>query len=91
MLPPAASLTGRTVVLDVAFASEGGGSSFEKVTLPFIEESVKAARELMGEDYWAYGLEANRPTWEAVGRYVHEQGLAPRVVTPEELFPVAVE
>src|SRR5258708_14938787 len=29
-----------------------------KVTLPFVEEQLKAARELMGEDFWAYGLEA---------------------------------
>jgi hypothetical protein len=36
VLPPASSLAGRVVVLDVAFASEGGGSSFDKVTLPFI-------------------------------------------------------
>ena len=44
-----------------------------------------------GKDFWAYGIEPNRPTWEAIGRYVHEQGLAPRVVLPEELFPVPVE
>jgi hypothetical protein len=37
------------------------------------------------------GLEPNRPTWEAIGRFVHEQSLAPRIVTPEELFPVKVE
>jgi len=36
VLPPAAQLEGRVVVLDVAFAAEGGGSSFEGVTLPFI-------------------------------------------------------
>jgi len=35
-LPPAAKLEGRVAVLDVAFASEGGGASFEKTTLPFI-------------------------------------------------------
>ena len=34
-----------------------------------------------------YGIEPNRPTWEAIGRYVHEQGLAPRLVLPEEMFP----
>ena len=34
----------------------------------------------------------NRPAFEAIGRYVHEQGLAPRVVTAEEMFvPEAVE
>src|SRR5262245_15055757 len=35
-LPPAERLAGRVAVLDIAFASEGGGSSFEKTTLPFI-------------------------------------------------------
>jgi hypothetical protein len=36
-LPPAEKLAGRVAVLDIAFASEGGGSSFEKTTLPFIK------------------------------------------------------
>lgn len=37
-LPDAETLTGRVVVLDIAFAaSAGGGVSFETVTLPFIE------------------------------------------------------
>src|ERR1700709_1779871 len=35
-LPHADKLSGRVAVLDVAFASAGGGSSFEKTTLPFI-------------------------------------------------------
>ncbi|HEY0710324.1 MAG TPA: hypothetical protein VGG33_26180 [Polyangia bacterium] len=35
-LPRAETLTGRVAVLDIAFAAEGGGSSFEKITLPFI-------------------------------------------------------
>jgi len=46
---------------------------------------------VFGKDFWAYGVEPNRPTWEAIGRFVHEQGLAPRVVTPGELFPAPVE
>ena len=29
-----------------------------KVTLPFVEEQLRAARELMGEDFWSYGLGA---------------------------------
>ena len=36
-LPAASTVVGRTVVLDVAFSSDGGGSSFEGVTLPFIK------------------------------------------------------
>ncbi len=35
-LPKPETLTGRVVVLDIAFAAEGGGSSFAKITLPFI-------------------------------------------------------
>src|SRR5260221_8369644 len=35
-LPKPKELEGRVVVLDVAFASEAGGSSYEKITLPFI-------------------------------------------------------
>jgi hypothetical protein len=29
------------------------------------------------KDFWPYGLEANRPTWTAIGQYVHKEGLAP--------------
>lgn len=36
-LPKAKSLDGRVVVLDIAFATEVGGASFNKVTRPFIE------------------------------------------------------
>ena len=61
-------------------------TSATKVTLPFIEESVKAARELMGEDYWPYGLEANRKTLETFLLHHHAQGLSSRLVRPEELF-----
>jgi hypothetical protein len=35
-LPSAETLQGRVVVLDIAFAAEGGGSSFAGVTIPFI-------------------------------------------------------
>jgi hypothetical protein len=35
-LPSADTLQGRVVVLDIAFAAEGGGSSFAGVTIPFI-------------------------------------------------------
>jgi len=29
----------------------------------------------MGDDYWRYGIEANRKELESVMRYTHEQGL----------------
>ena len=47
---------------------------------------MKAARELMGEDFWAYGVEPNRKTLETFLRHHHSQGLSPRLVKVEELF-----
>ena len=63
-----------------------GDTSATKVTLPFVEERLSEARTLMGEDFWAYGLEANRKTLEVFLRHHHAQGLSSRLVTPEELF-----
>jgi 4,5-dihydroxyphthalate decarboxylase len=60
-----------------------------RVALPFLIDHVEETWRVFGKDYWAYGLEANRPTWAAIGRYVHEQGLAPRVVSADELFTAA--
>jgi 4,5-dihydroxyphthalate decarboxylase len=61
-------------------------TSASKVTLPFMEERVKAARDLMGEDYWSYGIPANRKTLEYFLAQHHKQGLSARLVSVEELF-----
>lgn len=62
------------------------------VTLPFLEEQVAAARALMGEDYWPYGLAANRKTLDAFLKHHHAQGLSSRLVKAEELFhPATLE
>jgi 4,5-dihydroxyphthalate decarboxylase len=61
-------------------------TSATKVTLPFIEEQLAATRELMGEDFWPYGLESSRKTLETFLRHHHAQGLSSRLVKPEELF-----
>ncbi len=57
-----------------------------RLALPWLLDHVEEAWSVFGEDFWAYGLEANRPTLTALGRYVFEQGLSPRVVAAEELF-----
>jgi 4,5-dihydroxyphthalate decarboxylase len=57
-----------------------------KCTLPFVEEQLKAARELMGDDFWPYGLAPNRKVLETFLRHHHSEGLSPRLVKPEELF-----
>src|SRR5262249_51903394 len=63
-----------------------GDTSATKVTLPFVEENLKQARDLMGQDFWSYGVEANRKTLEAFLRHHHAQGLSSRLVGVEELF-----
>jgi 4,5-dihydroxyphthalate decarboxylase len=66
--------------------------SASKVTLPFIEEAVQRARKLIGEDWWPYGLEANRHLLETFLRHHHAQGLSSRLLKPEDLFhPSTVE
>lgn len=60
--------------------------SATKVTLPFVEERVAEARALMGDDFWSYGLNANRKTLESFLRQHHREGLSARLVTPDELF-----
>jgi 4,5-dihydroxyphthalate decarboxylase len=57
------------------------------LTLPFLIDHVEETRRVFGNDFWSYGLAPNRPTLAAIGHYVHEQHLSPRVVAAEEIFP----
>ena len=56
------------------------------VSLPFSYREAELTRELMGEDFWAYGVEPNRHVIETLMRYSYEQGLAQRLRKAEELF-----
>jgi 4,5-dihydroxyphthalate decarboxylase len=69
-----------------------GDTSTTKVTLPFVEEQLRAARTLMGEDFWAYGLEPNRHVLTRFLQRHHAEGLSSRLLAPEELFhPASLE
>jgi 4,5-dihydroxyphthalate decarboxylase len=57
-----------------------------KAMLPWLTAHVEEARELMGDDFWAYGFEPNRAPLATFLRYHHEQGLSKRLLEPEELF-----
>lgn len=61
-------------------------TSATKITLPFVEERLKEARDLMGQDHWSYGIAANRHVLENFFKHHHAQGLSPRLVTPEDMF-----
>jgi 4,5-dihydroxyphthalate decarboxylase len=68
-------------------------TSATKVMLPFVEEQIVAARRLLGDDFWSYGLTAqNRKVLDTFLGYHHAQGLSARRVAAEELFhPGALE
>ena len=61
-------------------------TSATKVTLPFVEEQLKAARETLGEDFWSYGVAGNRATLETFARHHHAQSLSSRLVAVDEMF-----
>jgi 4,5-dihydroxyphthalate decarboxylase len=61
------------------------------LTLPFLLDHIEENWRTFGEDFWAYGYDANKATLEAVGRWVHDQGLAPRVVKAQEIFDPAMD
>ena len=56
------------------------------VMLPWITRLVDEDRTLMGDDWWPYGMKANRAAVDAILRYHHEQGLTDRRFTCEDIF-----
>jgi 4,5-dihydroxyphthalate decarboxylase len=56
------------------------------VSLPWMVHHHNEAKALMGEDYWPYGLDANRHVIDKFADYHHGQGLSVRRVAAEELF-----
>jgi 4,5-dihydroxyphthalate decarboxylase len=61
-------------------------TSASKVMLPFTEEKLMAAKQLMGEDYWPYGVTNSLKTIEPFLKHHHAQGLSKRLVGVNELF-----
>jgi 4,5-dihydroxyphthalate decarboxylase len=57
-----------------------------KTMLPWLPAHLDETRREMGDDFWPYGLEPNRRTLATFLRYSHEQGLAARLLEPEQLF-----
>ena len=57
-----------------------------KFMLPWLVRHAEDTRKLMGENFWPYGLEPNLLALSTFLRYSHEQGLAKRLLAPQELF-----
>jgi 4,5-dihydroxyphthalate decarboxylase len=56
-----------------------------KVMLPWLHDHVAETLDVLGPDYWAYGLERNRHVLDRFAAYSHEQGLAKQRWTPEQI------
>jgi 4,5-dihydroxyphthalate decarboxylase len=56
------------------------------VILPWATWEAERTREIMGDDWFAYGIEKNRITVDALCQYSFEQGLSARRMSIEELF-----
>lgn len=57
-----------------------------KIGLPWVTAELEATQQVMGDDFWPYGVQANRVAIDAMARYSFEQGLAVRQLTVEEIF-----
>ena len=56
-----------------------------RIAIPWSHEAYDHAREVLGDNFWPYGIEANRRTLDAFLQYCGEQGVTQRTVTVEEL------
>ena len=56
------------------------------VGLPWVIDEMEVAHKIFGPQIWDYSIEGSRPTLEALVAAVHEQGLASRRMSVEELF-----
>jgi 4,5-dihydroxyphthalate decarboxylase len=57
-----------------------------KISMAWFREPMQRQREILGEDPWCDGLEANRKTVETLVEYLYEQEMISRKPTVEELF-----
>jgi 4,5-dihydroxyphthalate decarboxylase len=56
------------------------------LALPWLNLDLEFAKQVMGRDVYAYGVNASLPTLEAATLYSHEQGLTRRKLEVSELF-----
>ena len=81
-LPDPASLCGRVVVLDIAFAAEGLGTSFEEMTGPFLDGlGNRLAAWVDHHDHEYFDRFRDDPRFVLATKAEH--GACPELVTPE--------
>jgi len=58
--------------------------------VPWLANYTARMQQQFGGDPFPYGVDANRPTLELFLRYTYEQGIAHRLVKPEDIFPAGI-
>lgn len=62
------------------------GADPQILVISWAAAAVEEQRALMGEDYWAYNIAANRRALDAFTQFAYEQGLSPSKLDYERLF-----
>jgi 4,5-dihydroxyphthalate decarboxylase len=60
------------------------------LTLPWAEKTLAQAEHQLGRDFWRYGINESLHEIETLARYSYEQGLATRILSPQEIFHPSV-
>lgn len=61
-----------------------------KLALPWCHAELASTQDLMGADYWPYGIRRNTRAIESLVRYSHAQGLTGRRAELHELFAASL-
>lgn len=64
------------------------GMTFNNMDMmhPWLTTLIEENRKTLGEDWWPYGIEANRVALDAILRYHYEQGITDRRFRIEDVF-----
>lgn len=73
---------------DIAMEHHKKGLIFNNMDsmIPWVSKLIGEDRSLLGEDWWPYGIGANRKAVDTFLRYHFEQGLSKRRLTCEDIF-----
>jgi 4,5-dihydroxyphthalate decarboxylase len=58
--------------------------------VPWLASYARRMCDMLDGDLFPYGIEENRPTWEQMALYTAQQGIAHRLMAPEEMFPAGI-
>ena len=57
-----------------------------KASFAWLQPMIEEEQSIIGEDWYPYGIEKNRPSLDALLQYTHEHGLTDRRLKIEDLF-----